>query len=87
MEWKNTEVFAEETLMQSRKHFSKVGFVYLLGAIMIFAVQFLLGQILWSFVPQLMENSDFLLVVSSLSMYVIAMPMLVMLAKRIPSVE
>lgn len=67
-----------------KKHFSRIGFAYVLGAAVIFAVQYLTAWIVQMFFPQIMTGYDAALMISSLSMYLLAMPFLVVLVRRIP---
>lgn len=70
-----------------RKHFSRIGFAYALGAAIIFAVQYLVAWVVQRFFPQIVTGYDALLIMSSVSMYLIAMPFLVLLVRRIPGIE
>lgn len=76
----------EETIKSTKKHFSKLGLMFLLGTVIIYAVQ--LGTIyLVSWLkPEWMENSDIALTVSFAPLYLIGMPILILLVKRVPAV-
>lgn len=76
----------EETIKSAKKHFSKLGLMFLLGTVIIYAVQ--LGTIyLVSWLkPEWMKNSDISLTVSFAPLYLIGMPLLILLVKRVPAV-
>lgn len=66
------------------KHFSRIGFAYVLGMAVVYAVQYLTGWTVRSFFPQILTDYDAALIISSLSMYLLAMPFLVLFVRRIP---
>lgn len=68
----------------AKKHFSRIGFAYVLGAAVIFAVQYVTVWTVQMFFPQIMTGYDAALVISSLSMYLLAMPFLAVIVRRIP---
>lgn len=76
---------ASRILKGIRKHFSRLGGMYMLGVIVIYAVQLipsLLGMYLW---PDLLRNGDISLLFSMAPMYLIGMPVLILLVKTIPA--
>ena len=56
-----------------RRHFSKIGFAYLAGSIVIYAVQFLAAMVGKKFVPGVMADANGSFIVLMLTMYGISM--------------
>ena len=75
---------SHELPKQTKKHFSRIGFAYFFGTLIIFAVQYLTTWIVQRFFPQIMTGYDTVLIISSLSMYLLAIPFLAALVRRIP---
>ena len=57
-----------------RRHFSKIGFAYLAGSIVIYAVQFLAAMVGKKFVPGVMADANGSFILLMLTMYGISMP-------------
>lgn len=73
-----------DVIREARRHFSKLGLMFFLGTIIIYIVQLIpMGLIQW-LRPEWMENGDLALMVSILPMYLIGMPMLILLVRRLP---
>ena len=68
-----------------RRHFSKIGFAYLAGSIVIYAVQFLASMVGKKFVPGVMADANGSFILLMLTMYVISMPFMGWLVSRIPA--
>lgn len=68
-----------------RRHFSKIGFAYLAGSIVIYAVQFLAAMVGKKFVPAVMADANGSFIVLMLTMYGISMPFMGWLVSRIPA--
>lgn len=68
-----------------RRHFSKIGFAYLAGSIVIYAVQFLAAMVGKKFVPDVMADANGSFIVLMLTMYGISMPFMGWLVSRIPA--
>lgn len=68
-----------------RRHFSKIGFAYLAGSIVICAVQFLASMVGKKFVPGVMADANGSFIVLMLTMYGISMPFMGWLVSRIPA--
>ena len=68
-----------------RRHFSKIGFAYLAGSIVIYAVQFLASMVGKKFVPGVMADANGSFIVLMLTMYGISMPFMGWLVSRIPT--
>lgn len=75
----------EESLKATRKHFSRLGGMFILGTIIIYAVQLTPMKLVQIFRREWLENGDFSLSLSILPMYLIGMPALIALVKRIPA--
>lgn len=82
MEFENKEIF-----VQAKKHFSRLGGAYFLGAVAIFVVQNIVYTILKVVAPQVLYHYDILMIVLNLSMYLLAFPVMLVLVRRLPSVE
>ena len=67
-----------------KKYFSKLGLMYFLGTICVYAAQILVIMIVQAVAPQLMENYDMSVIVSMLPMYLIGYPIMIALIRRIP---
>ncbi len=81
----NGYVLQGDELKTARKHFSKLGGGFLLGSIVIFAVQMLAMWIAGALAPDLMSDMNIYLLVSMLPMYLIGIPVLAMLVWKLPS--
>lgn len=76
----------EETIKSAKKHFSKLGLMFLLGTVIIYAVQLGAAYLVRWLKPEWMANSDIALTVSIVPLYLIGMPLLILLVKRVPAV-
>lgn len=72
-------------LKTAKKHFSKLGGMYILGTIVIYAVQLIPIALVSFLLPEWLQNGDFSLLVSMLPMYLIGMPVLILLVRTIPA--
>lgn len=70
-----------------KKYFSKLGFMYFIGTIVIYVAQLLVIQIAQAVAPQLMENYDMSVIVSMLPMYLIGYPIMIALIRRVSVAE
>ena len=68
-----------------RRHFSKIGFAYLAGSIVIYAVQFLAAMVGKKFVPAVMADANGSFIVLMLTMYGISMPFMGWMVRRVPA--
>ncbi len=73
-----------EEMKATKKHFSKLGWAFLIGTIVTYAVQLGIGALVGLLKPEWLENADISILLSALSMYLIAMPVLIVLVKRLP---
>lgn len=67
---------------EARRHFSKVGFFYLIGALLIFLVQTIAVTITNQINPDLFSDMNFSLLLSTIPMYVIAMPLMIFFIQK-----
>ncbi len=72
---------------ETRKVFSKIGLGYFIGTIVIYAAQMLVAKIVEMVKPELLENMDMNVLLSIAPMYLIGIPVLVALVKRVPATE
>ena len=75
----------EESLKTTRKHFSRLGGMYILGTIIIYAVQLVFMVLAKVFRPEWLEDGNISLALSMVPMYLIGMPILIALVKTIPA--
>lgn len=68
----------------ARKHFSRLGGMYILGTIVIFAVNLIVEALIQLMRPEWMGNSNISLMISVLPMYLIGMPVLILLVRTVP---
>lgn len=71
----------------ARKHFSKIGGAYFAGSVLTFLVQLIVRRIAVLIAPEQMSDINVALFVSSAANYLIAMPLLVCMVRRIPTVH
>lgn len=76
----------EEPLKVTRKHFSKLGGMFVLGTVIIYAVQLIPAALVQIFRPEWLRDANVSLSLSMLPMYLIGMPALIALVKRVPAV-
>lgn len=75
----------ENVLKSAKKQFSKLGLMFFLGTIVIFAAQFGVMAIVQAFVPAWLDDPNISLMLSIVPMYLIGMPILILLVKRLPA--
>jgi len=75
----------EETLKMARKHFSKLGGMFVLGTIIIYAVQLIPTTLVQIFRPEWLQNGNINLALSMIPMYLIGMPVLIALVRTVPA--
>ena len=68
-----------------RKVFSRLGGIFLAGAVASYVLSYGILAILNAVAPDLTENSDLRLLLSSVSMYGAGMPIIILLARRLPA--
>lgn len=68
-----------------RKHFSKLGLMFFLGTVIIYAVQIGANKLVEWMKPEWLENPNISLAVAIVPLYLIGMPILIALVKRVPA--
>ncbi|MCI8691165.1 MAG: CPBP family intramembrane metalloprotease [Lachnospiraceae bacterium] len=81
----NMELPKTDVVREARKHFSSLGLMFFLGAIVIYAVQLVPAALLSWLRPEWMQNGNLALMAGMLPMYLVGMPVLILLVKRIPA--
>lgn len=76
-----------EILKTYKKHFSLLGLMYFLGALIIIGVQVAVSILVLAFAPSLLDNPNLSLLVSMLPTYAIAFPLTSLLIHQIPGVQ
>lgn len=74
-----------ETLQQSKRHFSKLGWMLFLGALICFVTQYLPVRLVQQLSPGLLEDSNLSLIISMLPLYLFGMPLMAFLIRRLPA--
>ena len=76
-----------DSLKPVRKHFSRIGLMFFLGTIAIYAVQFIIVWLVQALRPEWLENDNISMAISMISMYLLGMPILILLVKTVPAVK
>lgn len=76
-----------EILKPYKKHFSLLGLMYFLGALIIIGVQVAVSMLVLAFAPSLLDNPNLSLLVSMLPTYTIAFPLTSLLIHQVPGVQ
>ena len=76
-----------EILKTYKKHFSSLGLMYFLGALIIIGVQVAVSMLVLAFAPSLLDNPNLSLLVSMLPSYAIAFPLTSLLIHQVPGVQ
>ena len=75
----------EESLKVTRKHFSRLGGMFILGTIVIYIVQLGSMALVNVFRPEWLQNANINLTLSMVPMYLVGMPVLIALVKTVPA--
>ena len=75
----------QDEIRAARKHFSKLGGMFFLGTIVIYAVQLLVGTLVGLMKPEWLDNGNISLMLSLVPMYLVGMPVLILLVKTVPA--
>ncbi len=70
---------------QGRKFFSKMGFLLLLGTILVFGIQIGVAYLVNALRPEWLNNMDTYMIVTMVPMYLLGMPLLILLLKAVPA--
>lgn len=73
----------KEEIKAARKHFSKLGGMFVLGTIIIYAVQLLAVTLVDVLKPEWLYNGNISLMVQTMPMYIVGMPLLILLVVKI----
>lgn len=77
------EIYAiMENLKQPKKVFSYLGFCYLIGTVALYVLRIVLSALFTRYWPDMLGNMNFNLILSSIMVYAIAMPLILLLASR-----
>lgn len=74
-----------DTLKQTKRHFSKLGLMFFFGTLIIFFVQSIAMIIANVINPSLLENTTATTLITMLPMYLIAMPLMILLIRTVPA--
>lgn len=74
-----------EEYKRYKKDFSNLGLVYIIGTVIILAVQTLLELLILKIKPQLLEDINIMLIFSSITTYFVCMPIIYLMAKKLPA--
>lgn len=77
----------DDTLKQTKRHFSKLGLMFLLGTVIIYGVQIAASAIAGAVNPDLLESTAYSLLITMIPMYVIAMPLMALLIHTVPAIS
>lgn len=75
----------DDTLKETKRHFSKLGLMFLLGTVLIYGVQIGASAIAGAINPDLLSNTAYALLITMIPMYVIAMPLMALLIGTVPA--
>lgn len=75
----------EEVVKTARKHFSKLGLMYFVGSLLIFAVQYLTKYLVGLIKPEWLRNPNINLTLGMASMYLVGIPILIALVQSVPA--
>lgn len=86
MEWRPESAPTQaEELKAARRHFSRIGLSYLIGTALFFGIQYLAIYLAGLLRPELLKNGNTYLLTYMLPTYLISMPALYLIVKRIPA--
>lgn len=72
---------------KTQRHFSNLGWSFLIGSLAIYGVQFLVTLLVRMWKPEWLDNTNISLILSSSSMYLFGMPVLAYFVCKIPAVS
>lgn len=81
----DAEIVEDCGVKSARAHFSKLGWSFLIGSIVIRLTQFLVSYLVKMWRPEWLDNTNINLVLSSSTMYLIGMPILYYFVKKVPA--
>ena len=71
-----------DTLKQSKKVFSQLGFCYIAGTAVIYLLQWILSALIGTYHPQWLQNAAFNLIFAGITVYACGMPFILLLTSR-----
>lgn len=86
----NVSEVSEDTgaiIIEGRKHFNKLGLMFLLGTLAVFAVQLGVIRIVEAIKPEWLQNPNTSLAVSMIPLYLLGMPILILLVRKVPATK
>ena len=75
----------QEMIRYTRKHFSKLGLMYVLGSLIITAGQIISTLIVRFLQPALLDNYNYVTLIQMLPMYAVTMPLMALLIRTVPA--
>ncbi|MCM1540421.1 MAG: CPBP family intramembrane metalloprotease [Blautia sp.] len=75
----------EEPLKTTRRHFSRLGGMFVLGTVIIYAMQLISTILVRIYRPEWLQDGNINLTLSMVPMYLVGMPALIALVKRVPA--
>jgi len=76
-----------EELKTVKKQFSKLGLMFFLGTLIIYAAQLVPILIFKAVKPEWLSHPDLAIIISVLPLYLVGMPLLILLVKRVPAIS
>lgn len=73
-------------MKEIRKHFSHLGLMFFLGTLVVYGMKYGISYLMQWLKPEWLENGDISLTLSMVPMYLISMPIMILLIKRVPAV-
>ena len=74
-------------LKSVKKHFSKIGLMFFLGTLIIYATQIIPIVIIRLVRPEWITHPDISIIISVLPLYLVGMPILICLVKKVPAIR
>ena len=75
-----------DTWKKARVHFSQLGWSFLIGSVLINAMEYLVSFLVGMWKPEWLADTNVNLILSTSTMYLLAMPIMILLIKRVPAV-
>lgn len=76
-----------EEVKVAKKQFSKLGLMFFLGTLIIYAAQLIPIAIIQAVKPEWITHPDISIIISILPLYLVGMPLLILLVKRVPAIN
>lgn len=73
-------------MKEIRKHFSKLGLMFFLGTLIVYGMKYGVNYLVERLKPEWLENPDINITISMVTMYLVSMPIMILLIKRVPAV-